>query len=256
MGALDASINAAVIDFDPYNTRTEEDSTMQFGALYATVHGRDAYRYGKVGASTVSKAHLALAPAAIANHQNQLIDATTNVAANTAIGSKRLYVDNGGTAAPVGIYDQGWLVIVDGTGEGQTLGVQHSAVAGTSADILLDLDDPLAVAVVAGTTEYALVHNPYNAFIEAAVKTRTAAGVAVRDLLTGDYGWLKTKGIVGALGGSAVTLGGRLTSDGTTPGAVTDNTDVTTVQTEVEIGQASIIAGATGEHFPIVLSID
>lgn len=256
MGALDAAAFGAVIDFDPYNTRTEADSTMQFGAFYSTNHGRDAYRHGKVGASNVSKGKLQLAPAAIANHQNQLIDATTNTAANVAIGSKRLYLDNGGTAAAAGEYDQGWLAIVDGTGEGQTLGVTHNFVAGTSADILVDLDDPLAVALVAGTTEYALVHNPYNAFVEAASKTRTAVGVLVRDLLAGDFGWAKSRGMVSALGGSAVTLGARLTSDGSTAGAVTDNTDVTTVQTEIQVAWASEIAGVTGEFFPIVMSID
>ncbi len=256
MGALDAAAPAAVIDFDPFGTRTEDDSSMQYGSIYNTNHGRDAYRFGKIGASNVSKGHLCLAPAQVANHSNQTIDATLNAAANVAIGSRRLYLDNGGTAATSGQYDQGWLAIVDGTGEGQTIGVQHNAAAGSSAEILVDLDDPLTVALVAGTTEYALIANPYNGVVEAAVKTRSAAGVPVRDLSAGDYGWLKTRGVVSALGGSAVTLGSRLTSDGTTPGAVTDNTDVTAPQAEVEVAYASIIAGVTGEHFPIVMSID
>lgn len=243
---------AAIMDFDPYNTRTEADSSMQYGALMLTNHGRDAYRHGKVGAANISKAKLQLAPASVANHQNQTIDSASNV----AIGDTRITLNNGGTASAVGEYDQGDFFVVDGTGEGQSIAVEHSYVAGTSADIVIDLDKGLDVALVGGTTEYALVHNPYNGVVEAAVKTRTAAGIPLRDLLIGDYGWVKTKGYVSALGGSAVTLGARLTSDGSTAGAVTDNTDVTTVQTEVEIGQASIIAGATGEFFPIVLSID
>lgn len=252
MRLLSPALAGQVMDFDPYNTRTEADPTHQYGTLVLTNHGRDAYRFGKVGASNVSKAKLQLAPAPIANHQNQTIDSASNV----AIGDSRLTLNNGGTAATEGEYDQGWFAVVDGTGEGQTLGVEHNEGAGTSADIVIDLDQPLAVALVGGTTEYALVHNPYNGFVEAASKTRTAAGIPLRDLLAADFGWLKTKGIVSALGGSAVTVGGRLTSDGSTAGAVTDNTDVTTVQTEVQIGWASEISGATGEHFPIVLAID
>lgn len=248
---LSPALAGQVMDFDPYGTRTEADPTHQYGTLVLTNHGRDMYRHGKVGASNVSKALLQLAPAPIANHQNQTIDAASNV----AIGDTHLTLNNGGTAAAAGEYDQGYFAVVDGTGEGQTLGVLHNLVAGTSADIVVDLDQPLAVALVAGTTEYALVHNPYNAFVEAAVEERTAAGIPLRDLTAGDFGWLKTNGVVSAKGGSAVTLGGDLCSDGSTAGAVTDATDQTGVDTFVKVANASIVAGATGEFFPIVLKI-
>lgn len=249
---LSPALAGQVMDFDPYGTRTEADPTHQYGTLVETNHGRDSYRHLKVGASNVSKAKLQQNPASVANHQNQTIDSASNV----AIGDTRLTLNNGGTAAAAGEYDQGYLAIVDGTGEGQTLGVLHNLVAGSSADIVVDLDQPLAVALVAGTTEYALVHNPYNGAVETATKTRTALGVLLRDLTAGDFGWAKSQGVAATLGGTAVTLGARLTSDGSVAGAVTDNTDVTTVQTEVQVGWASIIAGASGEHFPIVLSID
>jgi len=240
------------MDFDPYNTRTEADSTHQYGALVATSHGRDSYRHGKVGASNVSKGKLQQAPAPIANHVNQTIDSASNV----AIGDKRVTLNNGGTAAAVGEYDQGWFITVDGTGEGQTLGVEHNAAAASSADIVVDLDQPLAVALVAGTTEYTLAHNPYNAFVEAAVQTRNPSGFPLRDLLLGDFGWLKNRGVSSALGGSAVSLGGILGSDASTAGAVTDATDQSGVDAIVKVGAASIVAGATGEYHPIVVSIE
>ncbi len=240
------------MDFDPYNVRTESDPTHQYGALVETSHGRSAYRYAKAGASNVSKGKLQLAPAAIANHQVQTVDSASNV----AIGDTRLTLNNGGTAAAAGEYDQGWLAIVHGTGLGQTFGVLHNAAAGTSADIVVDLDQGLGVALVGGTSEYSLVHNPYNACVEAASKTRTAAGVPLVGINASDFGWLQTKGVIAALIGSAATLGARLTSDGSTAGAVTDNTDVTAPQAEVEVGQASIQAGTTSDYDPIVLSID
>jgi hypothetical protein len=251
-GLLSPAVTGNVMDFDPYNTDSSTSAAHQYGSLVETNHGRDNFRFGKAGAVATSKGKLAVCPAPIANHQGQTLTAASQI----AIGTKQLTCTNGGTASPVGIYDQGSISLTSGTGLGQTFPVLHSYVAGTSAAIVVDLDGQLAVAAVAGTTTYTLTHNPYNAFVEAAVKTRTACGIGLRDSAIGGWAFLQTKGVVGALIGSAATLGGRLTSDGSTAGAVTDNTDVTTVQTEVEIGQASIVAGTTGRYDPIVLSID
>lgn len=248
-GPLSSPVSGLVMDFSPFETRTEADPTHQYGSLVQTNQGLDVYRFGKVGASNVTKAKLQLAPAPIANHNNIL------VAAAAASGAKKVTVALGATAAALSEYDEGKLITVDGTGEGQTMTISHNPAAALSTNMVVTLADSLTAAL-ATTSEVTLVHNAYNAFVEAASKTRRAAGIPLINLSAGDFGWLKTKGTVAALGGSAVTLGARLTSDGSTAGAVTDNTDVTTVQTEVEIGQASIVAGVTGEEFPIVLSID
>lgn len=251
-GLLSPAVSGEVMDFDPYNTDSSTTPAHQFGATVVSNHGRDQFRFGKAAAAAAtSKGKLELAPAPIANHLSQVIDSTSQI----AIGTKRLILANGGTAAPVGIYDQGTIHLMSGTGLAQSMGVLHNFVAATGV-ITVDLDTPLAVAAVAGTTTYGLVHNPYNAFVEAAVKTRTAAGVGLRDTIAGGWTWLQSKGVIGTLIGSAATLGARLTSDGTTAGAVTDDTDVTAPQTEVEIGQATIMAGTTGQYNPIVLSID
>jgi hypothetical protein len=246
----------AVMDFDPYNTRTQADSTQQYGALVETGHGRDVFRYAKVGAAAISKGKLQLAPAPIANHVNLAVPVQAN-GGSIALGSKRLQVTLGGTAATSGQYDQGGLSVNAGTGLGQNLSILHNNVQATTTGALtLDLDDPLYVALATADSKVSLFHNPYSAVVESATKTRTAAGVAMVDLAIAAFGWLKSKGTMGTLIGSAATLGGRLTSDGSTAGAVTDNTDVTTVQTEVQIGWASIVTGTTGEYNPIVLAID
>lgn len=252
-GLLSPAVTGEVMDFDPYNTDSSISSAHQFGAFVASNHGRDAFRYGQASsAAGTSMGKLELAPALIANHQSQVVASTSLI----AIGTKRLILANGGTAAGVGIYDQGQIAIMSGTGLGQNFGVLHNLAATSSANITVDLDGALAVAVVAGTTTYALTQNPYNQFVEAASKTRIACGVGLRNSAASGFTWLMTKGIVGTLIGSAATLGARLTSDGTTAGAVTDDTDVTAPQTEVEVGQASIMAGTTGQYNPIMLSID
>ncbi len=252
MNQLSSPVSGALMDFDPFTTRTESDPSHQYGALVLTSRERDAYRYGKAGASAIAAGKLQLCPAPIANHVNQTIDAASLI----AVGSKVLTLNNGGTAAVAGEYDQGTIHIVDGTGENQTLIVSHNKVAGTSADITVQLADPLLLAVVAGTTEYTLVHNAYNGMVEAAVQTREAAGVPLVAIAAGDFGFVKTKGSTSVLGGSAVSLGGILGSDASTAGAVTDATDQTGVDAIIKVGRASIVAGATGEYHPIVLSID
>lgn len=250
MGPLSAPVSGAVMDFNPYETRTEADPTHQFGAVVVTNHGRDAYRHGMVGASNVSRGKLQQAPAPKANHMNRpIID-------DVAIGGLSVTIDLAATAADASEYDEGYLAVVDGTGEGQTLGVSHNPAAVSDANVVVKLANPVKIALDNADTEVTLIHNPYRAFVEAAVQTRTPSGVALIALLAGDYGWLKSRGVVSVLGGSAVTLGGILGSDASTAGAVTDATDQTGVDTVVRVGEASIVAGATGEYHPIVVQVD
>lgn len=251
MGLLQPAIQGGVIDFDPYTT-SSIGPDHEYGAYVQTNFGRDAYRYALAGGSNISRGKLELAAAPIANHQAQTIDSTSL----SAIGSKHLILGNGGTAAALGEYDQGTIVITNGTGLGQRLPVLHNQAATSAQTIGVDLDTPLQTAIVAGTTKYALVHNPYNAVVEAASATRTAAGVPLVSVTASQYCFLQTKGIAAVLIGSAATLGSRLISDGSTAGAVTDNTDVTAPQTEVQVGSASIMAGTTADYDPIVLSIN
>lgn len=239
------------MDFDPFKTRTEADPTHQFGAYVATSSGRDIYRHGKAGANNISAGKLQLAPAPVANHMNLA------VVNDQAIGDKKITVTLAGTAATSGQYDEGKLIINAGTGLGQTSTVGHNpAQATTTGNLVVTLQDAFRTAIDNADSKATLVHNTYNGVVESATKTRTAAGVPLVAVLAGDFAFLKTKGITGVLIGSAATLGGRLTSDGSTAGAVTDNTDVTTVQTEVQIGWASVVAGTTGEYNPIMLEID
>lgn len=251
MAGLSAPVSGSVMDFDPFTVRTEADPTHEFGALVETNQGRDVYRHTGVGAANISGGKLQQAPAPVANHMNLA------VVANQAAGDRVLTVTLAGTAATNRQYDQGKLVINAGTGLGQTLQINHNpAQATTTGALRLALVDSFTTNVTSASSKATLVHNPYSAVVEAAVKTRTAAGVPLVAMAASNFGWLKTKGVTAVLTGSAVTLGSRVTSDGSTAGAVTDDTDVTAPQTEVEVGQATIIAGTTGEYNPIFLSID
>jgi hypothetical protein len=256
MNSISSPASGGVMDFDPYNVRPNADSTHQLGALIETNYGRDRYRHARAGAANIGHGKLELAPAPIANHQNLVVPTQANGGALT-VGSLRVQLTLGGTAAVASTYDQGHLMVNAGTGFGQTVGIAHNFVqVSTTGALTVDLNDPLYIALATTDSRVSLVHNPYNAVVEAASKTRVAAGAPLIDVTAAYYHWLKTKGPIAGLIGSAVTLGSRLTSDGTTPGAFTDNTDVTAPQTEIEVANAPYASGTTAQYNPIFLTVN
>lgn len=255
-GLLSAALDGAIMDFDPYNSRVQADPSHQYGAPIHTGHGRDVFRFAKIGAANVGKGKLQLAPAPVANHINLVVPTQAN-GGSLALGSTKIQLTLAGTAVANGTYDQGTAVVNAGTGLGQQFAIQHNnAQTNTTGAVTVDLDDPLYVALSTADSRVSLIHNPYNGVVEAASKTRLAAGVPLVDAAANAFAFLKTKGVTGILIGTAATLGADLSSDGTTPGAVTDNTDVTAPLTEALVGTASIVGGTTGQYNPIVLAID
>lgn len=211
----------------------------------------DIYRYIKAGASGISAGKMQLAPAQVANHVNQ-----TGSAVVGAVGARQVTLNVGATAVTADQYKDGLLVINDATGEGYTYRISGNAALASSGSGKFDLLDPIQVALVASTSEYTLVANSFNGVVEAASSVRKAAGVPAVSLTAAYYGWAKTKGAASVLIGTAATSGARLMCDGSTAGAVTDNSDVTTVQTEVIVGSASYGAGVSTEYNVIELFID
>lgn len=239
---------ATLMDFDPTTTRTNADSSHNMGELVWLSDDR-AFRYAKAGASNISHGKLQKKPAASANYTNKAVNAAV------AIGGKVVTFTPGASAATANEYAEGYLVVNDATGEGYSYKVSgHLANAG-SVELSVNLTDPIRVALTT-SSEVTLVHNFWNGVIEATGATTFAAGVPVVDVTAGDYAWLQTKGVASVLIGAAATAGAQLMGDASTAGAVTDNTDVTTVQTEIIVARASIAAGVSTEYNPVVLCID
>lgn len=211
----------------------------------------DKYRYALAGASNIAAGKMQLAPVAVAEHVNE-----TGAAIVGAIGAREVTINVAAAAVAASQYAGGHLVTNDATGEGYTYRIKdHAAILSSGSGVFL-LEDPIQVALVASTSEVTLVHNAWRGVVEAASSVRRASGVPTRGITAAYYGWLKTKGTAAVLIGTAATSGAMLMPDGSTAGAVTDNSDVTAVQTEVIIGQASIGAGVSTEYNPIELMID
>lgn len=237
---------ATVVDFNPYKV----SSTQMYQLGVSFTDGEDVYRYGKVGASTITKGKLQTAPAPKANHHN------VAVAVAAAIGDKTLTVTLGNTAAVADEYAEGYIVFNDVlTGGYQARIKTHPAAAG-NATLVVTLYEPLPSALTT-SSKGNLVHNTYNGVIEGVLQTVRAAGVAMVTATTGQFLWFKTRGVAALLADQAIVLGAWVVPSTSVSGSVIQisGTYGTGLLTN-KIGQADIMAGVDTEKRPIRLEIE
>lgn len=124
-------------------------------------------------------------------------DLDLSVAA-AAIGALTVTVTIGAAAIVANEFQDGFLIVNDGTGEGlQYLIKSHPAGASTAAVIFtLDDDDPIRVALVAsGTSEVGLVHSQgFDFVVYPTTVLGQPLGAACVAWADNDYGWLQFRG--------------------------------------------------------------
>ena len=203
------------------------------------------FRYAKSALGS-TKGHLQTGPA----HDTALDNLTVNAA--VAAGGTEVSITPGATTAVAGVFDEGYMIVNDNDGEGQSYKIRHNPAIASTTAFLLELFDPISVALTT-SSQVCLVHNTYSNVIEATSVTAQPAGVPLVTLTALYYGWLQTKGIVSVLCGTTGTLGALGMAAAT--GAVTDMTDVTAPETEYWVGRF-IVAGVSTEYRPFFLMID
>lgn len=227
-----------------------EQSSVQLhklGEMYVAGNG-DAFRYAQVGGSAISKGKLQLAPAQKTNHHNQ------PAIAAVAVGAYEIRVDLGATALVANEYQEGYLVANDVAPEGDLYIIASHPAADSGTDVIVQLETPIRTAVTT-SSEFTFVHNAWRKVVEGTAITQRAAGVALINGTISYYLWLKTRGVMPTLIGSAATLGADLIVGGTA-GAVTDRTDALGASAEPVVAVADIVLGVTGEYNPVRLCID
>ncbi len=181
-----------------------------------TEDGR-AFRYAKAGASDLVAGQLVQAPAVIAGHL--ALTVATSVG-STAIGSISIGVTCASSVA-AGLYNEGFLQISAGVGQGYNYRVSsHPAVStGATGTFTLYQEDALATALGA-TSIVALIHNKYNGVIQVPVTTPTNVVVGVAPYVIGStqFGWIQTWGDCPCLMAGAGTQGNPLVGASPTAG--------------------------------------
>lgn len=240
----------AIFEGSPYEMHRYQRHPM--GARMYAANG-DIFRYTWAGASTgtdyvAGKLYVALTEEA--NHQN------ITVAISNSIGDIKVVVDAGGTAVDANEYDEGTLVFVDNSPEGETYTITHHEANAGSLETDIFINPPLKTATVADSSEVSLVRNPWNRPAISQLIDERAAGVAFQDWDLSayeQYGWLKTHGIASVLQDATGTTKGYLCAiSNETNGAVGVKSDM---DNEAVIGQL-METGTAGEYSAVYLTID
>lgn len=235
-----------IVDFNPYKVSTTQMFTLgtQFN------DGEDVYRYGKVGASTISRGKLQTAPAPKTNHHN------CAVASAVALGDKTITVTLGATAAVADEYAEGYITITDASLGGYSYRIKTHPAANSAASLTLTLYEPVQVVALTTSAKATLVHNTYNGVIEGTSQTIRLAGVAQVGATTGQYLWFKTRGVSPLLADQTITLGALMSPSTSVSGSVIEvSATFATAEKTMLVGDA-FVAGVDTEKRPVRLTIE
>ena len=227
VNASDGGINLA--DADPY-----AESATQLFPLGTTLNWGDrVFKYAFFNGA-VTAGLLVQQPASIvANHSQMSL--TSAVAATTGDTSDISIETAGDTDLTLNQYQEGYLIVNDGTGQGQSWKIKSHPAHDHSADptCVITVYGKVKTALVgSGTSQVTLTANPYKDVIVApATETGYIVGATNIDMSDDYYGWIQTKGPKAMLSGETLVLGHKIMRSDTDEGAVMpDNGDDLTPQ--------------------------
>jgi hypothetical protein len=191
--------------------------------------GRVFYYTRNGTTSALTRGSVYAQAANVANHLNQ----TVTAAADFSVGHTAVTAGLGATLAGRGVYDEGWCILNDDTGEGYYYKIRDSAGAGSGADMAMNLYDPIVVGAGAATS-FSLIENSYSnpiiapaaageAVVGVPVGTfaaATSAATATAAAVDATYGWMQTWGEAAVLADEAIALKLAITTGTSVAGAV------------------------------------
>jgi hypothetical protein len=177
------------------------------GTLRFTKDGR-AFRYGKSGEALTAGKATSLAETT-ANHIKQTGDAI-------ALGATQVTLLLGATLAAKDAYADGYLQIYDGaaTVVGHQYLIESHPAADSAANIYLQLDRPIAAAVIASDT-WSLIPNPWSSLTHEASLVHGFGGVPVISVSSGYYAWFQVGGVACTLNDGNTAIGSVIVPSGT-----------------------------------------
>ena len=166
----------------------------------------------------------------VANPANTNVD-TVSSSENGA--GQVVFITEAAAGWTVGDYEDHWILIDDGTGEGQ-LGKVKSNVAAT---LELYVDYAFGTDLDVADSDMVIRHHPDAEKTPVTTLLTPMKGVAQVTFASGDYGWFLKRGIGGVLGGAAMTINTMIS-----PGDNTEGTAITIpVATGDEFGEYSVV---------------
>lgn len=240
---------AQMLDFDAYTQRlTAQSQTHNLGEMAIDADQR-IFRYNLSGNATQSAGKLKISPTKFTTWDNM-----TTAAA--AIGTTLVTITLGATNnLAANALSEGYLIVSDGTGVGQTYKVKSNPAIVASATGTIVLYDPIVVALDS-TSKTSLVLNAYNLSVEGTTQTTRPSGVPLIATTALAYSWLQTKGVASCLIDTAIALGNTCIASASVAGAVAiGSTTYGTFQATWPVGKA-ITAGVDTKYNAVFLQID
>lgn len=182
-----------------------ETQKLTIGMRMALGDGR-VFHYAKFG-GTLTAGQVAIAAAHTAAHH-------CLVTALNPIGTRTYTVTLATTAATANMYKDGTLMVIAGTGIGQTYKIKSNpAQATVTGTLALELYDQLVIATAAADSKTDLVPNLFNGVTQDANEERLHLGAPLIAGTSGYFGWLQTWGLCAVLAGDTAAAGTVLNAD-------------------------------------------
>jgi len=227
-------------------TQTSASRLVEVGHRMTEDSTGRAWRFTLAGASNLARGKLTVAATVDAQRIN--LSFATAPAAN----AKKVSVTIGTGNAAANDYQDGWLVVQDGTGEGRAYPIEgHDAITASTAGTFL-LKEAIDTAGATAEVNVDLIKNFYaGAVISVLDQADLVLGVPNVAITAAEYGWIQTYGPCAVLMDEAITNGLALTIGTGVSGAVEAND----AAGEAFLGHVAGTAGVDTEYQLVDLAI-
>ena len=147
----------------------------------------------------------------VSNPANTDVD---TVSSSTNGSSQIVYITEASAGWTVADYEDHWLLVDDGTGEGQLAKIKSN----TADTLEIYVDYALGTAMAVADSDIVIRHEPDAEKVAITTLVTPLKGVAQVAFASGDYGWFLKRGIGGVLAGEVITINVSLTSGDDTEG--------------------------------------
>lgn len=202
-----------------FQTSTDTSLDTLVGTRWDLSDGREVMLVS-AGGTALDAGKLMQDAAIVANHQNIAVSAYQAYSANGNVPAT-ITVTLGATAATANQYRGGFVVVNDGTGEGQTLRIASHPAADASASLVLTLEEGATTAPVAAASEVCLIPaHGADVVVNPTTVTGAQVGVTLYPIAASAYGFVVTKGVTSCLAQGAIGVGLGISPSGSVAGAV------------------------------------
>lgn len=199
---------------------------------------------------TYVKADTALAKGSVAVPDG--VTAVDNVTSSTDALGRIVYITKASAGWTVGKFAEGWIVVDDGTGVGQSGKIKDN----TTDTIELYPEFAFSTAMSSVDSDIT-IRTPF--LVDKAaitVKIQSAVGIAQVAFAASDYGWIQTRGCGTVLAGEALTVGGDFVTGDDTTGQVVKGTTAKGAFDEQPLGFCLVANAAADQNTLVFVNID